>query len=157
MFKNTSSLDESPAKDQLSRTKVSSIICHVIELSYAAFYDKHIHEEKVADCNGCAINHPSQRQHTCIMLDNKEAWDYYHKEARVKIDLSTVKETIESVCSDLGFTLAEQSWESFLNALPNHSWESIYLTSLGLEHYGQDIKNRVLNTLYNGAQRLEIY
>ena len=36
---------------------------------YAAFFDKLVQEEKVSRCRGCTIQHPSQRQHSCLMLD----------------------------------------------------------------------------------------
>ena len=159
MLSYTGILEESTSKHQLVMSKgsqtqgkpASSIIWHVIKLSYAAFYDEYVHEEKVASCNRCAINHPSQRQHTCVMMVNEEAWEYYHEEAQMKIDLSTVRKTIESVCSDLGFTLAEQTWECFHDVLPKHSWESFDQTSLELERCGQDIKDRVLNTFTRDA------
>ena len=68
--------------EQIQRKKVATIIGHLFHLTYAAFFDKLVQEEKVNRCHGCAIQHPSQRQHSCLMLDNEDSWFYYHDEAR---------------------------------------------------------------------------
>ena len=162
MFSNTTIKVESTAKvqltvdevEQIQRKRIASIISHVFELTYAAFCDKLIHEEKVNHCNGCATHHPSQREHSCLMMDSEDAWTYYHDDARVKIDLAALKKTIESLCSDLGFALG-QTWERYLTELPKFPWTTIYLTSLELEHCDNDIKNRVLCALYYGPNGLK--
>ena len=85
--------------EQIQRKKVATIIGHVFQLTYAAFFDKLVQEEKVNRCHGCTIQHPSQRQHSCLMLDIEDAWFYYHNVAREQIDLAVVMKTVESVCS----------------------------------------------------------
>ena len=99
-------------------------------------FDTLIQEEKLNRCHGCAIQHPSQRQHSCLMMDSEDAWFYYHDEVREKIDLNTVLKTSESVCSVLGFELAK-SWEAYVTELPKMPWTSLYLTSLELEGFGE--------------------
>ena len=135
--------------EQIQRKKVATIIGHVFQLTYAAFFDKFVQEEKVNRCHGCATQHSSQRQHSCLMLDTEDAWFYYHDEAREQIDLAVVMKTVESVCSALGLKLG-QTWESYLTELPKLPWTSLYLTSLELENYDEDIKERVLYALYYG-------
>ena len=130
--------------EQIQRKKVSTIIGHVFQLTYSAFF-----EEKVNQCQGCAIQHPSQRQHSCLMLDIEDAWFYYHDVAREQIDLAAVMKTVESVCSTLGLKL-DQTWERYLTELPKLPWTSLYLTSLEFEHYDKDMKERVLYALYYG-------
>ena len=104
--------------EQIQRKKTATIIGHVFQLTYAAFYDKLVQEEKVNRCQGCTIQHPSQRQHSCLMLDTEDAWFYYHHDvAREQIDLSAVMKTVENVCSTLGLKLG-QTWESYLTELP---------------------------------------
>ena len=88
--------------EQIQRKKVATTIGHVFQLTYAAFIDKLIQEEKVNRCNGCTIQHPSQRQHSCLVLDTEDAWFYYHDAALEQIDLAVVMKTGESVCSTLG-------------------------------------------------------
>lgn len=66
----------------------------MLQLTYAAICDKLIQEAKVNQCNGCAIYHPSQKEHSCLMMDNEEGWVYDHDEARVKTDLTTVLDFI---------------------------------------------------------------
>ena len=135
--------------EQIQRKKVATIIGHVFQLTYAAFFDKLVQEEKVNRCHGCTIQHPSQRQHSCLMLDTEDAWFYYHDVAREQIDLAVVMQTVESVCSTLGLKLG-QTWESYLTELPKLPWTSLYLTSLELEHHVEDMKERVLCALYYG-------
>ena len=83
------------------------------------------------------------------MFDTEDSWFYYHDEAREQIDLAVVMKTVESVCSTLGLKLG-QTWESYLTELPKLPWTSLYLTSLELEHYDEDMKQRVLYALYYG-------
>ena len=117
--------------EQIRRKKVAIIIGHVFQLTCAAYCDKLVHEEKVNRCHGCAIQHPNQKQHSCLMLDIEDAWFYYHDEAREQRGLTMVMQIVESVC---------QTWESYLTELPKLSWISLYLTSLELENYGEDMK-----------------
>ena len=135
--------------EQIQRKKVATIIGHVFQLTYAAFFDKLVQEEKVNRCLGCAIQHHSQRQHSCLMFDTEDAWFYYHDEAREQIDLAVVMKTVESVCSTLGLKLG-QTWESYLTELPKLPWTSLYLTSLECKNYDEDMKQRVLYALYYG-------
>ncbi|KAL9952879.1 hypothetical protein ACROYT_G040204 [Oculina patagonica] len=74
--------------EKIQRQKIASFVGHVFQLTYAAIFDGLIHEEKVNRCNGCGIQHPSQRQHSCVMMDNEDAWFYYNDEVREKIDLN---------------------------------------------------------------------
>ena len=140
--------------EQSQRKKVATIIGHVFQLTYAAIFDKFVQEEKVNRCHGCTIQHPSQRQHSCLMFDIEDAWFYYHDVAREQIDLAVVMKTVESVCSTLGLKLG-QTWESYLTELPKLPWTSLYLTSLELENYDGDMKERVLYALYNGPSGLK--
>ena len=59
--------------EQIQLKKVATIIGHVFQLTYAAYCDKLVQEEKVNRFHGCAIQHPSQRQHSCQMLDIEDA------------------------------------------------------------------------------------
>ena len=91
--------------EQIQRKKVATLIGHVFQLTYVAYCDMLIQEEKVNRCHGCTNRHPGQREHSCLMLDIEDAWFYYHDEAREQIDLAMVKQTEESVCSTLGLKL----------------------------------------------------
>ena len=71
------------------------------------------------------------------MMDNDDAWMYYHDEVVEQIDLNVILKTAESVCSALGFKLGK-TWEAYVTELPKLPWTSIYLTSLELEDYGPD-------------------
>ena len=140
--------------EQIQRKRIASIIGHVFQLTYAAFCDDLIHQEKVNRCNGCAIHHPSRREHSCVVMDKEDAWFYYHNEAREQIDLAAVKKTVQSICIALGFKLGH-TWESYLPELPKLAWTTLYLASLELEHCDKDSKNRVLCALYHGPNGLK--
>ena len=134
--------------EQIQLKKVATIIGHVFQLTYAAYCDKLFQEEKVNRCHGCAIQHPSQRQHSGLMLDIEDAWFYYHDVACEQIDLAMVKQTVESVCSTLGLKLG-QTWESYLTELLSCLGPVyISITSLELENYDEDMKKRVLRAFY---------
>ena len=81
------------------------------------------------------------------MINVEDAWFYYHSVAREQIDTAMVMQTMESVCSTLGLKLG-QTWESYLTELPKLPWTSLYLTSLELENYDENMKERVLYALY---------
>ena len=58
--------------EKIERKRVANIIGHVFQLTYAAIFDSLIQEEKVRRCNGCDIHHPSQREHSCLMMDSED-------------------------------------------------------------------------------------
>ena len=139
---------------QIQRQKIASLVGHVFQLTYAATFDSLIEEEKVNRCNGCAINHPSQRQHSCLMMDSEDGWFYYHDDVRDKINLNEVLKAAESICSVLGFKLGK-SWEAYVSELPKLPWTSVYLTSLELDSFGElvqskQLQERILHALYYG-------
>ena len=113
----------------------------MFQLTYAVYCDKLIQGEKVNPCHGYTIQNPNQRQHPCLMMDIEYTWFYYH-EASEQTDLAVVLKTVESVCSTLGLKLG-QTWESYLTELSKLSWTSLYLTSLELDYYDQDMKELV--------------
>ena len=68
--------------------------------------DELIQEEKLNRCHDCAIQHPSQRQHFCLMMDKEDSWLYY-RDVVDKIDLNAVLNNVESACNALGFKLVQ--------------------------------------------------
>ncbi|KAL9976454.1 hypothetical protein ACROYT_G013758 [Oculina patagonica] len=93
------------------------------------------------------------------MMDNEDAWFYFHDEVREKIDLSHVLKTVEYVCSALGFKLAN-SWETYVTELPKFPWTSMYLTSLEFEECGEivqakELQDRILYAIYYGPNGLK--
>ena len=96
----------------IQRQQRVSLIAHVFRLAYVAMIDTLVHEEKISNCYACAIQHPSQKQYSCLMMDGEDAWMYYYDDVVKKIDLSLVLKTAESVCSALGIKLGK-SWEAY--------------------------------------------
>ena len=70
------------------------------------------------------------------------------------MDLNIVMKTVESVCNTLGLKLGH-TWESYLTEMPKLPWPTIFLTSFEIEHYNQDVKERVLYALYYGPCSLK--
>ena len=60
------------------------------------------------------------------MMDNDDAWKYYQDEVVEQIDLNSMLNATESICSAVGFKL-RKPWEAYCQIL---SWTSIYLGSL---------------------------
>ena len=133
---------------------LASLVGHVFQLTYAAVFGILIQEEKLNRCDGCAIQHSSQRQHSCLMMDSEDAWRYYQDDVVDKIDLNIVMKTAESVCIAVGFKL-DQSWEAYVSELPKFPWTSMYLTSLELEDCGEDLRSRILYAIYHGPNGLK--
>ena len=115
--------------DKAQRQRRATFISHVFQLTYAALIDKLIQQEKLNRCHGCAIQHPSQNQHSCLMMDNDDAWMYYHDEVVKQIDLNLGLKATGSICSAVGFRLGK-SWEAYVTELPKMPWTSIDLTSV---------------------------
>ena len=57
--------------EQVQRQRIASLIGHIFQLTYANMVDELIQEEKLNHCHGCAIQHQSQGQHLCLMMDKK--------------------------------------------------------------------------------------
>ena len=66
-----------------------------------------------------------------------------------QIDLNSMLNPTESICSALGFKLGK-SWEAYVTELPKMPWTSIYLASLELDDFqqGDDLQSRILYALY---------
>ena len=139
----------------IQRQQIVSLIAHVFRLAYATMVDSVVLEEKMRNCHGCAIEHRSQRQHSCLMMDGEDAWMYYYDDVVEKIDLSLVLNT-ESVCSVLGIKLGK-SWEAYVPELPKFPCTNLYITSLefaGLTRTQQP-QDRILRALYDGPSGLK--
>ena len=86
--------------DKVQRQRIATFISHVFQLTYAALIDKLIQQEKLNRCHGCAIQHPSQNQHSCLMMDNDDTWMYYHDEVVEQMDLNFMLNATETMqCS----------------------------------------------------------
>ena len=51
------------------------ITCHAEEIASV------INQLVVENCNGCIIDHPSQRQHPCLMMESDERLSMYFDDA----------------------------------------------------------------------------
>ena len=140
--------------EQVQRQSIAGLLGHIFQLTYANMVDELIHEEKLNRCHGCAIQHPSQRQHSCVMMDKEDSWLYYREDVVEKIDLNAVLNNAESVCKALGFKLG-QSWKMYVSELPKMPWTSIFLASLEVDGFDGDIKSRVLRAIHDGPNGLK--
>ena len=53
----------------------------LLEGIYANAVAFEVHRLCVESCCGCRVNHPSQRQHDCLMMDECERWEMYGLQA----------------------------------------------------------------------------
>ena len=60
--------------------RIASLIGHMFQTTYANIADELIQEEKLNRCYGCAIQHPNQRRHSCLMTDKDDSWLYYRED-----------------------------------------------------------------------------
>ena len=128
------------------------LVGHVFQLSFAAACDELIQQEKWEHCHGFFINHPSQRQHSCLMIDNGEAWLRYFDQVVDKVDLLRIRRIAETICGALGFNLSD-IWGTYVSDLPKHPRTTINLTSLELKSaydvvHLEGVKTRILNAVY---------
>ena len=115
--------------EKVQRQRISSFIGLVFQLTYVALVDKLIQQEKLNHCDGCAIQHPSQNQHSRLTMEKDDAWMYFHDEVVQQIDLNSMLNATGSICSALGFKLGK-SGEAYVTELPKMPWTSIDLTSV---------------------------
>ena len=140
--------------EQVQRQRIASLIGHIFQLTYAIMVDELIQEEKLNRCHGCGIHDPSQRQHSCLMIDKEDSWLYYREDVVEKIDLNAVLNNVESVCNALGFKLG-QTWKMYVSKLPKMPLTSIFLASLDVDGFDGDIKSRVLRAIHDGPNGLK--
>ena len=55
----------------------------------------------VENCNGCIIDHPSQRQHPCLMMENDEKLLLYFDIALVRVPEASVMEKFMNSLGDI--------------------------------------------------------
>ena len=115
--------------------------------------DTLIQEEKLNGCHGCVIQDPSQREHSCLMMDSEEACLFYHDEAREKSDVNDFLKTANSVCSLLGFKLGS-SWETYLRGLHKLPGINLYLTSLEHETVGERTQTTFKLSLFTNTLKI---
>ena len=60
-----------------------------------------INQLLVENCNGCIIDHPSQRQHPCLMMESDERLSLYFDDALSKVSEASVMENFMNSLSDI--------------------------------------------------------
>ena len=60
-----------------------------------------INQLVVENCNGCIIDHPSQRQHPCLMMESDERLSMYFDDALSKISEARVMENFMNSLTDI--------------------------------------------------------
>ena len=55
----------------------------------------------VENCNGCIIDHPSQRQHPCLMMENQERLLMYFDLACLRVSEASVMEKFMNSLGDI--------------------------------------------------------
>ena len=66
--------------DKISAVEYQKLFS-LIEVIYTHAVFTEIERLCEENCCGCKIDHPSQRQHDCLMLTAEEKWELYYKKA----------------------------------------------------------------------------
>jgi len=131
--------------EQVHQQRAVCLIGHVFQLTHATIPDALI-QEKVPRCNGCTIQHPSQRQYSCLLMDSEDAWFYFRDIVVEKMNLNDDLKIAGSVCNTLGFKLGK-SLEAYASDLAKMPWTSLYLTSPEMNSFGEIAEAKQLQDL----------
>ena len=120
-----------PRKKEIHKTFETCLIEHLRYL---------IGEEVVLNCNGCRIDHPSQTQHDCVMMDTDDRTNLYLFKAVEKMDQFDVMEKWYPKLQDMELNDQElleayRLWRTIKkkhNLKLNESW---------LDYWGKRIKH----------------
>ena len=77
------------------------IIEEILIKCYAEEIASVINQLVVENCNGCIIDHPSQRQHPCLMMESDERLSMYFDDALLKISEARVMENFMNSLSNI--------------------------------------------------------
>ena len=76
--------------DELQKAESQRKLISSYNMKYATEIVNELLEVIVEQCNGYVSNHPSQMQHTCIMLTELEHWELYFELALKKFSIDNV-------------------------------------------------------------------
>jgi hypothetical protein len=134
---------------QTEISEVRKMMCMMeiaLHFSYAQAMVENANCIATRRCYGCEIDHPSQREHSCIMLSGEERLDYYGDEALESLDeeelLTQWRASVQTVYKDnvtvnkLFQTFLNKDWRETM--MKTNSWKhKIIVTAhrlIKLEH-----------------------
>ena len=84
--------------DEVARSECRHL-CKLLEAIFAQAVGSKLYKICKERCCGCKYDHPSQRQHNCLMLTDEEKWKMYGLEAIVWVieKLFVWREFIEAI------------------------------------------------------------
>ena len=138
--------------DQAERGFLLEVISNIVHLAYVSCCEEAI--LKVFHCEGCAIQHPSQKEHQCLM-EEEEAWNLYYDEAIQIVESKQVWNLIENVCDMLEIKI-HSSWYSYVPELYKLPWTTAYLMFLQIDNFSERTSRlkQILEVLSNGPLRI---
>ena len=138
--------------DQTERGYLLELISHILHLSYVSCCEEAIF--KTIHCEGCATQHPSQKEHQCLM-EEEEAWNLYYDEAIQMVDSNRVWALSENVCDMLEIKI-HSSWYSYIPELYKLPWTTAYLIFLQVDNFSERTSplKQILEVLSNGPLKI---
>ena len=138
--------------DQTERAFLVEVIKQILHLSYASCCQEAI--IKSIYCEGCIMQHPSQKEHQCL-IDEEEAWNLYYDEAIQIVDSKRVWHLIENVANMLEIKI-HSSWFSYIPELFKLPWTTAYLFFLQIDNFSERTSplKQVLEALSNGPLKI---
>ena len=59
--------------EKVTVQRAVTVVGQVFQLAFAAVCDELILQELLRRCFGCTVNHPSEMEHSCLMVDDDES------------------------------------------------------------------------------------
>ena len=139
--------------DQTEHGFLLEVIKQIIHLSYVSCCEEAIY--KVFHCEGCAIQHPSQKEHQCCMMNEEQAWNLHYDEAIQIVDSNRVWHLIENVGDMLEIKI-HSSWYTYIPELFKLPWTTAYLIVLQIDNFSERTSalKQILEVLSNGPLKI---
>ena len=124
--------------DMFERDQLYFLISNIFHLVYADECVEPIYAERKKQCYGCEVNHPSQRQHDCLMLTEEESWNLFYDPAKDVVNMEEVWKQVLGVCYMTNIAL-HSSWKTYLTELYKLPWTMMYLMRCQLLHFDNQL------------------
>ena len=124
--------------DMFERHRIYVLISNIFHLVYADECVEPIYAERKNQCYGCETNHPSQRQHDCLMLSEEESWNLFYDNAKDGVEKEEVWKHVLGVCYMMNIPL-HPSWKTYLTELYKLPWTTVYLLRCQLLHFDNEL------------------
>jgi hypothetical protein len=90
----------------------------VLEFLYVELCQRHVVKRVKERCEGCEMNSPSQGDHDCCMMSEREQWDCHYDDAKGLIDLEMIRDLCVQFTRLIDIPMTSE-WDDFIFNLSN--------------------------------------